>query len=302
MSVRIVKLWKRDGLVEAALLAATMSLRRRPVRPDDGLVKVPAGPRRELERLIESAANVLSVAERRGRQIGSSNPCVALIPEKPSDVAWLEGAVGFRLEPGGLPDIDYKIDLSLFETLGDRMDGVALVAEALAHGYSTGKLVEYVRFFECAFGLHRRKLVDALASFLRGSRLGYSRREVEEWIVRLRNPAVHGTMPRVVFEADVRPVISRVEQAAYDVLFNKVLWGSASVNRRSLLSPPTGLSRKGVFVKKAATAALKYQLLDDFAVYPLDLGLPRIQVPATWWSPAAKSRVQQMSGVLEIAE
>jgi len=217
----------------------------------------------------------------------------------------LDDKQGFQIAPAGYPDVGFDIGAGsgVFEDLlNDRPDGIALLAETLAHSHMTGRLVEFVRFFERAFGVQQTHLIETLSRFLRGSKLGYTKKEVRFWIQGLRNPAVHGRMNRVVYEADVRPVIARVEQAAYDVLFNKVEWGTTSMDRRSFLFPPTGITSRGVYVKKGAMAALKFQLLDDHGVYPLDLSSRRPKLPEGWWSPRPHARVQQMSGVLEIVD
>jgi hypothetical protein len=301
-SVTTLAVWDQGGS-KRLLYAATRPLARRPRLGKDALVIVPALARKELESLLETAADLSAVATRRRRSISSPTPCVALIPDSTRDAEWLREARGFRIEPGGHPDVEYPIEEDLIKAaLTDRLDGVALLAEAISHGHATGKLVELVRFFERAFRLHSQRLVEALSGFLRGARLGYTQREVGHWVEGLRNPAVHATMKRVVFEGDVLPVITRVQQAAYDVLFNKLHWGSKTATRRRLLSPPTGFGPKGVFVRKETTAALKFQLLDDFGVYPLDLSIGSVQIPEEWWSVVPRSRVQQMGGTLEIRE
>ena len=124
----------------------------------------------------------------------------------------------------------------------DRAHGFALLAEALSHAHPTGKFHEFVRFVELALGLSSSALAEPLGIFLEAARnQGFSRGESLQWVVHLRHPATHADLLRqqtFLLGADVWPVIPRVEQAAYDVLFNKADWHAPTATRTQPWTPP----------------------------------------------------------------
>lgn len=81
-------------------------------------------------------------------------------------------------------------------------------------------------------------------------------------------------------------MIRRIEQAAYDVLFNKAKWRYPSAERRNVWSPPAGtaLNSHDFFVVEGSEASLQFQMLDDFGSYPLDLSAGIEMLPEGWWS------------------
>lgn len=85
-----------------------------------------------------------------------------------------------------------------------------------------------MRVFKRAFRLGPFDLIDPLAEFLAPGHVGYTHEEVRRWI-ELRQPATHADRrPYFVLERDVQPVVERMIQAAYDVLFNKKIWQDKS--------------------------------------------------------------------------
>ena len=95
--------------------------------------------------------------------------------------------------------------------------------------------------FKRAFRLGPFDLIDPLAEFLAPGHVGYTHEEVRRWI-ELRQPATHADRrPYFVLERDVQPVVERMIQAAYDVLFNKKIC-KTSPERRSAWSPTAGTS------------------------------------------------------------
>ena len=129
------------------------------------------------------------------------------------------------------------------ELLADRRDGIGLMAEALAHTHAMGRFHDLMRVFERAFALGPWDLVEPLAKFRRGSRLGYSKPEVSNWS-ELRGPATHADRRSLVLtEPDLRRPVMRMEQAAYDVLLNKATWPDRSTRRRNRWRPTTDTRR-----------------------------------------------------------
>src|SRR5215207_1557512 len=150
--------WSRE--LEAGglqiFVTAVVDLSQRPEVNEDGLVIVPEGPLKLAETLIETSANLVAISERCKRTITSPMPSVAFYPEDQETREWLDStngilrnrSAGVVSATGSAIDMDVTIELS-----SDRSDGVALLAEALAHEHPTGRFHELVRLFERAFRL-----------------------------------------------------------------------------------------------------------------------------------------------------
>ena len=168
----------------------------------------------------------------------------------------------------------------------DRSDGAALLAEALAHDHPTGKFHELIRLFERAFARPAKLLVEPLQTFLNPS-YGYTEEELARWFEQLRDPATHAdARADVVFEKDVRPVIARMEQAAFDVLLNKAQWRDPASDRKDIWNPATGTNdaANSIFLTKGKDAQLSFQLTDQFGAYPLDLAAGLAPLPEGWFA------------------
>lgn len=133
------------------------------------------------------------------------------------------------------------------------------------------------------------QLDKKLAQFLAGNDLGYSRDEIKTWFAP-RDGATHGDLskaPTLVGEARVRPFLARMEQAAYDLLFNKEVWHDPSRLRRNVLMHPvatTDSAAHGIRTTQGRSASFRVQLLDRFAAYPLDLKAILRPLPDGWWA------------------
>lgn len=288
--------WSRElesGGLQIFVVAST-GLSERPEVNGDGLVIVPEEPLKLTEALIETAANLVAISERCKRSISSPMPSVAFLPEDQETREWLDGTNGIlRNHSGGIvstsgPSIDLDTTLQLSS---DRSDGVALLAEALAHEHPTGMFHELVRLFERAFRLspYKRKLVQPLAEFLAGAdSMNYTPSEVERWIITLRHPATHADSRRsFVLESDVRPVIPRMIQAAYGVLFNKEVWRTPSTQRRDLWRPTSGTTRESfdIYLVRGTPMRMQLQSFDEVGSYPLDLDVGlRMPLPPELWA------------------
>lgn len=282
--------WTEDGDRLRLVLGAEIDLREWPTLSEARLVQIPAEERRAAESALESAANFVSIAEECQRSISSPTPCVAFLPEDDEARTWLESSNGLELNPVayGRACVDLSID-KLQAAISDRLDGLALLAEALAHDHATGKLHEFMRVFERAFTLASRKLVTPLADFLRGAPGGFSPSEVSEWIKDIRDPATHADRrSRFLLEADVRPAIPRMQTAAYDVLLNKEQWRSPCTARRDVWHPQCWVGPDlGIDVVQGTDMTVKWQLLDDVGRYPRDLSANIEQLPDGWWCKRA---------------
>jgi hypothetical protein len=271
------------------LVGATVSLSERPVVNKNGLVIVPEGPLKEAEALIETSANLIAVSERCSRSISSPIPAVGFLPESQETRQWLDstnGILGSRnavVSTGGLY-VDPETTLRL---ASDRPDGAALLAEALSHEHPTGTFHELLRVFERAFRLTSTSLIKPLFEFLDGSGMGYTEREVERWLTTLRHPATHAdTRAEFVLESDIQPVIPRMMQAAYDVLFNKDGWRGSSTLRRDIWTPPVGTSAdtSDFFATSGEPAAVQFELSDELGSYPcnLEVCISEEMIPEMW--------------------
>jgi hypothetical protein len=174
-----------------------------------------------------------------------------------------------------------RLDLLNNETLSalsDRQDGVALLAEGLSHSNALGRYHEFLRLFERAFGRKTGGLVASLVPFLstEESPMGFTKREIHSWIEARPKAAHADRRPEFFLEADVRPWVNRMEEAAYDVLLNKASWREPSTARRDLWRPTAGSldPTTDIFITSGTQAYLSYQVFDGFHAYPLVLAGP----------------------------
>ena len=94
-------------------------------------------------------------------------------------------------------------------------------------------------------------------------------------------------------EGNVRPIIGRMKQAAFDVFFNKSSWHSADLKRRlGFNATGTSVGTSGpINIISGRDLRLEFQLTDIFGSYPLYLGGPP-PLPSSWWTAkAGKSAV-----------
>lgn len=131
-------------------------------------------------------------------------------------------------------------------------------------------------------------LVAPLAEFLDGANMGYSEAEVNRWLTELRHPATHADRKAsFVLESDVRPVMPRMMQAAYDALFNKESWRSPVTQRRDLWRPPGGtLAQSGeLFMAAGSKVKVEHHWFDEAGSYPWNLHTDISRaLPPTMWS------------------
>lgn len=273
------------------------------VKLQDGLeltnkkqIIIPSVARKQAEQAVEAAASMIAVAENCAYTIESPSPCVALQPENDREQNFLEDTEGIAVDfhKGGIPSGVYKVsDDLLSRAFEDRLDGVALLAEALSQKHATGRFHEFVRVFERAFKLSSLKLVKTLTQYLSSTGLGYTQDEIRKWLKDLRDPATHADgmyQTYFVLQSDIRPVIKRMEQAAYDVLMNKADWHNPSIKRREIWFPSAGTNSVGpdVFIVQGKDIELHFELLDEFGAYPSNLDARITKMPDGWWSEWSK--------------
>jgi hypothetical protein len=270
------------------LLGAATVLDYRPKVTADGEVVVPRKQREAAERAIELASNLIAVEQGCRRHIASPWPPVVFVATGDEGQRWLAARAG--LQHGRLKGAfrtNEQIDLgeSVLNQLGDRGDGLALMVEALAHDHAMGRFHEFVRFFERAFARPAKTLPSPLAAFL-NPRFGYDDDELSKWFEELRDPATHAdARTEFMLEADVRSVIDRMEQAAFDVLLNKATWRDPSSDRREVWAPTSGTFNKdgGNFIVHGTTPVTTGTILDEYGAFPMDFDAAISPRPSKWW-------------------
>lgn len=189
---------------------------------------------------LAHGANLLSVMCQTRYDVYSPRPYLFLEAQTADEVDQLGQCIKIelpsfrpgppRLAPGGHQPLDFQA------LLADRPAGITLLGAALAAGHGVAKLHELMRLFENAFAVAGHRLIDPLAEFLRTHphRAGYTRGEVNSWVRELRDPATHADLSRskrILLDPDVEARLPRLEQAAYDVLFNKSRWHNVDTGR-----------------------------------------------------------------------
>ena len=258
---------------------------------------VPDEARREAQAAIEHAADLIAVTQGTRRSIASAWPPVALSADGDDGRAWLQQArfIDFSGEYQGRSSMTASIELTdeVQRGLRDRLDGVALLAEALAHAHATGQFHEFGRLFERAFAVPMSKVAGPLTAFLR-PKFGYTDDEVKHWTETLRDLATHADVrPSFVLESDIRPVIARIQQAAYDVLLDKQSWRSSDPARRELWSPPAGTTSASgdmFIVQGSEGVAMQDQLTEPLA------GIRSISQPGCRRFPRAGGSKSALNG------
>jgi hypothetical protein len=289
------------------LVAASCPLDYRPKVTADGLVVVPEKPRVRTEKAIETVANLIAVAQGSRRSISSAHPTVFLKPLTDPAQDWLFSQKGLHHGKGrSTISTIRQLDLGEEELneLGDRQDGVALMVEAMGSNHATGRFHEFIRLFERAFKLPPKKLTPSVVAFL-DPRFGYTESEVQHWFEELRDPATHADeRDDIVFEADVQPVMDRMEQAAVDMLLNKKIWRDGSTERRDVWRPESGSKGPNelFYPQGKAEGGVLGLLLDEFGAFPLDLAAHLGSAPAGWWPTTIPNVTSLQAGTIEIRE
>ena len=298
VDIETSKITKDGEKIELCLVIASICTQESIILDQDNYIVVPETPRKACAYTIEILANMLSVFGRTKRTISSLAPSVAFSELSNEELKKLNSSEGIRENQRSYVSVPFKIDFSdkKFHTaLADRILGVALLAETLSSSHAVARYREFVRFFEHAFALPLPRLEKKLWQFLATSDLGYTRDEIKTWIS-LRHGATHADMLKtkiLIFEPEIRPIIGRIEQAAYDVLFNKEVLQDSSKSRRNVLSLITSTKGRNGDIKMAqgAELSINIQVVDPFGVYPQNLIGGLTQIPEGWWcAPRASEK------------
>jgi hypothetical protein len=258
------------------LVRASTPLSSQPEKDSEGALIIPADDRIQCENAAEHYVNLISVLEGCSRSISSPLRCVGLEPMNDDECTYLSTSIGIRTINRSQSAASMRIQFSseIAAGLADRMDGVALLSEALSSTGGAGEYRDFVRFLELAFALPFTGLSKKLSQFLRPA-YRYTREEINDWVA-LRHPSMHADLKEaseVALTNDVRPFVFRMRQACFDVLFNKAEWRSRSSQRRELWRPDAiTTSRSGdLIIRQGSQVDLNVQVFDEYGIYPLNL-------------------------------
>jgi hypothetical protein len=288
--VALFKAWKLDPGMKL-LLAARAPLRYRPKVTKEGRIRVPDRERETAEAALRTAADLISVSDHSKRSISSPSPPVAFEASSAEGAGFLAKAHDILLPNDPLPLfpvplLSFDLDAATRDALLDRLDGVSLLAEALASDHRSGKFHEFLRIFERAFRLGPSKLPAPLDAFL-DRRLNYTLDEIESWFS-TRGPLTHADQ-RSTFatEKEVMTLISRMGQAAYDVLLNKETWRDPSTARRESWSPQIGLTISSGTEARVFTGEhtqIPAEAPSDWwGAFPIDFDSTNTNQPGSFW-------------------
>lgn len=273
IDIRFTKMEQIGESGQAFLVSSTSTMSELPPIDSENRIVVPVELRERSESAIQSAIDLIATFQGCSRSVLSPTPSIAFEITVPEERDYLESTIGIktmeRQDSGVRGPI--PLDSKLLSALGDRLAGVALLAEAYSGG-EAGKYREFVRMFELAFRRPFTQLEKILNKFLSPTPFRYTRKEIRGWIV-LRHPLSHADLKKtqgIAVTSDVRRHILRMEQAALDVLFNKKVWSNTSVERRSLYSPDacTTSESGNAVVKQGTNLNFSFRIYDEFGIFP----------------------------------
>jgi hypothetical protein len=258
-----------------AVLVATLPTQVESVSPIE--LAFDDNSRRRAEDGLRFFASSLAVQSQIPCRLWSPTPYLALAGDDDDDRELLDECVRIRLPkleafyPMAGPGLEWPLDLS---SMTDRRDGVLLLGAAVTASHGVRKLHELFRLFENAFATAGANLVDPLHRFLSAHPwdLGYTHPEVKAWVDNLRHPATHADLQRQATFAsdhDVQGHLVRIEQAAYDVLFNKRIWHTAGPDREERNSLRCAMSATGEMIHSDGARVRTFSGWDLHHAFPL---------------------------------
>ncbi len=244
----------------------------------DHLAAIPDQPRLMAEAAILEYADLLGVTYQCRRVVRSPKPCVALSGEDDQERDTLKAATGLRAPLRSRPRAVLLPEMlagsSIGVTVVDRLDGLALLADALSEDGPVGQVHDLFRVLERAFATGPVSCIDPLLALLQAGPvdLGWSRDEIADWFLRLRPEVTHADRrPVYARAADVAPHLGRIEYAAYDVLFNKETWRTTDGARRNAILLGAGIERDGDTMRiQRPDVTIVMPWIDPFGVFPID--------------------------------
>lgn len=241
-------------------------------------MRVAEEPRQSAERALSEMAAILGILAETQWTLASPRPYLMVSAETDEERALVRQTKRLIL-PRHKVSPPYRgqrlsQSLDVARILADRIDGVLLLGAAQRAGHGIGKLHELFRVLENGFGCAGGQLVGPLTSFLATYPwdLGYSRSEVRDWVYELRHPATHADLARstrIAHDSDVERHLFRIEQAAYDVLFNKSTWNRSDAGRTMRRAFDAAQTADGGAVVADSPILRADQTFDHFGTFPL---------------------------------
>lgn len=300
--VNVQKLGTSKVSPAVMLLDASVAVNKTDVYVSQRKLEISTIARQLCDQAAEEVANTLALASGAKRQIFAF-ACGFALSEIPEN----RKSEFIDIEPQHLTTRQFvrpklmfdMMDHALGGRLGGRELGIALLAETFATDHSVSIYRDLVRFFEIAFKLpfkDKTNLMEQkLNDFLGQTNNGFNAPEISEW-TRHRHGATHADLNRtkdLVFESQVSPLIKRMRQAAYDVLFNKKNWHSKDAERDVVYSPTA--SMKGADQTSAqAGHAMRFEVAvrDSFDSFPVELETS-VLLPPNYWVPAFANPIKE---------
>ena len=271
-------------------IAAEMEIKNSSLKDEEIIFKIPLNELSQLEHSIETLVDIISFAQGLKRTISSPSPSVYLKPISESEINYLRSIKEFDFQQKKRIESNIKIDfdLDMCLNLDDRTDGIKIISEANSTNHLSGKFHEYIRFLELAFNKTNRALIEPTSKFLfNNSRMGYSKEEIKKWIY-IRHKSVHANKKRGFYtEGDIRPFITRIEQACYEVLFNKSNWNDSSTTCRDFYKIPAVSKNPNndLIIVRGTEFSITKQVLDESGSYPLNINIHFNNMPIGYWAP-----------------
>jgi hypothetical protein len=249
-----------------------------PVLDDDRLVVIPEAARQLAEAAIVEYGDLLSVTYQCRRIVRSPKPCIGLAADDESEQSTLAESSGIyapllsRPRAVLLPEAEPGNPFG--QVVADRLDGLALLADANSEEGPVGQVQNMFRLFERAFARGPAGCIEPLLAFLTAGpvNLGWNRDELADWFLRLRPEVTHADRrEEYARAADVAPYLGRIEHAAYDVLLNKAIWRTVDSDRRNVVALRAGLDldRETVRLQRPGVTVV-VPWIDPFGIFPID--------------------------------
>jgi len=172
----------------------------------------------------------------------------------------------------GLPMFE-PLDPEITSALGDRLDGLTLLAEALSADAPMTRYFGLIRFFERAFRAGSGKFDREAQLVLSHAPHEFSHKEISRWFEN-RPRAFHTDRRENVLTAGaVSTFVGRMSEAAYYTFFRKKNWRSRDGETREGWTAHCGTkgSSGGMFLTRGEDVAIQTRLFDPWEAFPLDL-------------------------------
>lgn len=257
-------------------------------------IRLPDPPREAAERALSEMAGVLGILAESQWTLTSPRPYMMVSAETSSERRTLRATERVILPPPKIAPPFHgqglRQAISVAELLSDRPDGVLLLGAATRAGHGVPKLHELFRVLENGFGCAGERLIHPLTTFLQSYPswdMGYSTGEIAQWVRELRNPATHADLARsrrIAYDSDVERHLFRIEQAAYDVLFNKKSWTRPDTDREMRWAFSAAQRPDGHCVIGATAVLRSISTYDHYETFPLTeaIRLNTDQLPDGW--------------------